>query len=601
MTNITKTNVEQWSEKGHLYATYLLFFLLPFSNLHPVAVVLWCISWLFARIFSTKKIEQRKQQKKEKKIAVYLFLAFVLLHFGSMFWSGDVLLGLKQVEVKLSIIILTLALLFTAKPSSGISKVPKVYFLGSLFSIIIFLLALVFDYCFSDTLKYQLDVINFDVYINEYMHPAYLTLNLILPFFLYIISVKSYSKFKICLLLAYYFALGLFVYLAESRTGLINFTLCTAIMLIVYGRKYIGNIKTMILMIVLVASLVGVFLTMPKFKNIFDDSEHISLSDPRKILWSTAVDMSKERPLLGYGIGVSKEKFVEACEDTAIYNAQFRKLNVHNQYLEIALESGYLSLLLLLASLYFFAIAASKNRRQVLFAFSVLAVSMFFESMLLRIAGVSTFVALVYYINCLDDEEQDFRQIAHSKLLSCLIFAVIALFSLVLFLKNYSGKLDMDSTNPNTYASKIYSVVENEDLPQGYPAEWTSDVKACKYDSTSQASLWSGNAYMLNNIYPTDLKEGEELSLSVYCYVSPDFDGEWVKASIEREFEESFGSSHYDLDKKGTWQKLELIVNNTTGKMSAYLYFCKHNSNTFKDLKGYVLFAYPQILVENKE
>ncbi|MDA3853606.1 MAG: hypothetical protein PF444_05130, partial [Bacteroidales bacterium] len=97
-----------------------------------------------------------------------------------------------------------------------------------------------------------------------------------------------------------------------------------------------------------------------------------------------------------------------------------------------------------------------------------------------------------------------------------------------------------------------------------------------------------------------NLKEGEGLVFSTYCFVSEDFNGTWVRASIDRKGQGNIAKSYYDMSQKGTWQKLEVSVSNQTGEMPAYHYFCKENCNSFKNLKGYVLFAYPQYIITKK-
>ena len=49
------------------------------------------------------------------------------------------------------------------------------------------------------------------------------------------------------------------------------------------------------------------------------------------------------------------------------------------------------------------------------------------------------------------------------------------------------------------------------------------------------------------------------------------------------------------MESKGTWQKLELEVKSTGGISNFFLYFSKFGVNNFDNLKGYVIFAYPEV------
>lgn len=115
-------------------------------------------------------------------------------------------------------------------------------------------------------------------------------------------------------------------------------------------------------------------------------------------------------------------------------------------------------------------------------------------------------------------------------------------------------------------------------------------------DSTSNASAANGNSYSYTQIGSKNVKSDDSTSMSVYCYVSEDFNGEWVRLSYERTSSD-FGEKYYDLNEKGTWQKLELTTCCTSGNIAAFLYLSKYGVDDFSKLTGYVIFAYPQVIV----
>ncbi len=118
-----------------------------------------------------------------------------------------------------------------------------------------------------------------------------------------------------------------------------------------------------------------------------------------------------------------------------------------------------------------------------------------------------------------------------------------------------------------------------------------------KMDSTCIASTWSNNAYSYTDI--SLLFQGDSIELyknycaSVYCFVSKDFNGEWAHISVEGRVQ-GITSHEYDFNKKGTWQKLQIDFNVNSGIPHVYLYWSKYEETNFKNLKGYVIFAYPE-------
>ncbi len=118
------------------------------------------------------------------------------------------------------------------------------------------------------------------------------------------------------------------------------------------------------------------------------------------------------------------------------------------------------------------------------------------------------------------------------------------------------------------------------------------DAKGYLMDKTCEADTWKGNAYSFSQVGNAKADSGDILITSSYCYVSDDFNGNWVRlyvSSIPRR------NYYYDIKNKGIWQRLNIIHQfNKDESISGYLYWAKYNSTTFDSLQGYVIFAYPQ-------
>jgi hypothetical protein len=120
----------------------------------------------------------------------------------------------------------------------------------------------------------------------------------------------------------------------------------------------------------------------------------------------------------------------------------------------------------------------------------------------------------------------------------------------------------------------------------------------CKMDRACYASTWNNNAYSFTNI--SSLFQGDSITsknefyyASVYCYVSKDFDGSWARISTEGEVSGK-NIKEYDLNKKGIWQKLSICFTNKGRISPVYLYWAKNSVIDFSNLKGYIIFAYPE-------
>jgi len=122
-----------------------------------------------------------------------------------------------------------------------------------------------------------------------------------------------------------------------------------------------------------------------------------------------------------------------------------------------------------------------------------------------------------------------------------------------------------------------------------------------KMDSTCDASIWNNNAYSFTNISiffnsDTITTNNKFYYASVYCYVSKDFDGTWARISAQGEVSGKV-IQEYDLSKKGVWQKLSVCFKNNGNISPVYLYWAKYNVSDFSNLKGHVIFAYPEYLI----
>lgn len=167
---------------------------------------------------------------------------------------------------------------------------------------------------------------------------------------------------------------------------------------------------------------------------------------------------------------------------------------------------------------------------------------------------------------------------------------------------NTYNKIWSTNINPKDpdsgWATRIYQTIfpltgDNvEIVPKG--------AKGCLMDKFVNASTWSGNASMFNVIGNDSVEIGDFILASVYCYVSEDFNGDWVRISAEGNTS-GIKQDYYDMNSKNTWQKLQISISCFDGIAPVYLYFRKNGVTDFSSLKGYVIFAYPKYKVIKKD
>lgn len=152
-----------------------------------------------------------------------------------------------------------------------------------------------------------------------------------------------------------------------------------------------------------------------------------------------------------------------------------------------------------------------------------------------------------------------------------------------------------DSRDPDTgwgvgFHKTVYPLTgENVEIVPPY-------CKGFLLDRTCFQNTWGGNAYSYTNafLYNSNLEKRDSIQTSVFCYVSEDFNGDWVLIALTNNSPKWIGSYQYDMKRKGTWQKLSINKYCEPGTISQYLYFCKYGVTDFKELTGYVIFACPE-------
>ena len=120
----------------------------------------------------------------------------------------------------------------------------------------------------------------------------------------------------------------------------------------------------------------------------------------RVLVWQQAIQLIKEKPILGYTPGDVNDKLYASYKENELTGALENKLNAHNQFLQTSLGIGVIGLLILLSLILFPIINGIKTKNVLIIFFSfLLFLNFIVESMLQTSAGTLFFTFFIGLFN----------------------------------------------------------------------------------------------------------------------------------------------------------------------------------------------------------
>ncbi|MCG8411682.1 MAG: O-antigen ligase family protein [Bacteroidales bacterium] len=191
-----------------------------------------------------------------------------------------------------------------------------------------------------------------------------------------------------------------FIYLLASRAGYIT-------LVVIFFIHFIYRLKQGASRIIIVSTFVVLVIGLTFFvsfnrrihKNIIE-IENIALgnftlnkkSDIRLWLWKAGLETIKENPW-GIGTGDAKKVLDKKYETYNLKKLQGKHLNSHNQFIDEGVKLGYMGIIFMFSWMFYALYYAARRKNYLFFNFIlILFINMFFEVILVRIAGVSFFV-----------------------------------------------------------------------------------------------------------------------------------------------------------------------------------------------------------------
>jgi O-antigen ligase len=391
-------NLKTKYQDYHPYFLMVFLFLLPFAVLHNIILVVWLLTF----ILFGNPLNAYRQNFKEiwHFIPIIIFAIYVLYYF----FSKNTFEAAQSIERKLGLLLFPL-LIWTHRYSS--KEIRKILFVFVLACIITSLI------CICNALyKYFIDGVAHFFYMefSIFLHPSYAAMYAILAIAIIAIDLfynqQSRTTRLIYTIILLFLTISILLY--SSKMGLLSFSILMPLFtfLVLIKRK---AYKTIVLLVMsfLVFMPIAYKLVPKPFERIKTaltvtasyqtvDQGTSESTGVRILIWKKAITKIKENLWLGVSPGDADDKLLEAYAEGQMDGANQKKLNAHNEFLQITLGLGILGLFayIMLFIIGFYQAFLYKNR--LLNIFLVLIILNFLvESMLQRQAGILFFACFL--------------------------------------------------------------------------------------------------------------------------------------------------------------------------------------------------------------
>lgn len=325
-------------------------FSLPFSHIFPVftAPYIMLTFWFFEG-----NLHKKIRQIYEIKAFRYLFLLF-LLHVISLFWSEDLHEGVRILKIYFSIIVALFV--FYTSIQSKYRKWILYGFLSAMFISEVIVYGVYFEFWhFEGVLPTN---------PSPFMHHISYSIFLAVTIFLLLWQILDRTLHPLLRILETLFLISstINLFMNVGRTGQLGFAIAFFVFIIIYFKL---SIKSFILTLsILLTLFYGAYEVSPNFQSRI----HQAKQDIENILnknysgsWGLRIVMKKvgweilqDHPLLGVGAGDVKKEFQAYLKNSNFPSGGFlsRLGHVHDQFFQIALQTGIIGLFIFVLFLY---------------------------------------------------------------------------------------------------------------------------------------------------------------------------------------------------------------------------------------------------------
>ena len=340
------------------------------------------------------------QFSKEKIRFILPYTIFFIVTVIGLLYSEDQSNAFKNIEVKLSFLFFPILFLFSKFDYRGTANnALKSFVVGSLFAVVLGLVKAGLNTYETGSFKPF-----FYGDIALYHHNSYTSLYY--NFVVIIMYVASLAPRKGLYLAPFraFLGIGLFtliIIMLGSKAGILTIGLVHIAAMgywVFQHKRYTQGIASIILF---GGISLGAYLFSPtlqtRINEVFsslskENTEHSS-SSTRLVTWSTGIEIIKENPIMGVGIGDAQIELNKKYNEKEHYDLSKRNLNPHNQFIQTQIASGLIgSLAFLFALFHHFKLAFREKLWIYIGLVCLFAINNFFESMLEKQDGVVFFM-----------------------------------------------------------------------------------------------------------------------------------------------------------------------------------------------------------------
>ena len=401
--------IQHYKEQLFSFAFFLMFVLVLFPT-NIKSIVIACFSVIMLIYIYNEKL----------KFDLNYFIlnaTIYLLLLLSVAYSEDLDFSIKKLETMVSLFVFPFIFSFFSKQNGYLliqkinnSKRFLIYYISA-----VLILNLVFfttfwfgEFTFFDTIKHYPYLI--DNKLGKYdIHSIYMSMHICVSIIFSLIILMKNTNKKIILFLVVAALTQIFFLLVLNKKG----PILSLIVIIAFYIIYRGNRLSKFIFITSLVLLSITISTSTKnrsqFKELFsindiEESEATS-TNIRYTIYKYALEIFKEQPLFGYGVGDSKNELLNVYKKNSLVLYE-KEYNTHNQYLSFLLSIGLVGFLLISSSL-FYLLRQGLKQSNFLFLgiFLFYLIEMFSENILERENGVIFYSFFVCLFQILKTED----------------------------------------------------------------------------------------------------------------------------------------------------------------------------------------------------
>lgn len=569
------------------------FYALAFSVPLPLDVSKFVlILWFLVFIIGAKK----NLQFGRRLIPAIVILAIYVLLLISAFYSEEPGLVFKRIfGPALPLFIFAICSVINAE-SFDFSKVLKCFVLGNFVNIIFLFMFLFWSLFYENKVELYVDFSRFTTEILSYFtHRTYSGFNIVIA----IISIVYLFRKNLIEREDYFFYLTFvamslfFIVFNNSRVMSLSLILIFSSFLLTQNYSKKRFLAAAIFLLMVIGSL---FFTNNRFSSSLKEivTSEKSFEDPRTDIWAGMLEVIKESPYIGLGCANYEKTLFEKYGDINCLYCRVYELGPHNQFLELWAEIGFVGPLFLIVFFISLWYVVKNKEKRLFFGLSSVVMLLFFifESAIYRYSGSLSVGFLLFLLsNHTFDEDKSRLGIRRMRVVNfCLIFlslvSVLGMFFCLREVKKETVVLGRFKE-----AGKVWEKL---------PIDCSDKIVAAVVDknvNNKYCYAYEGNSYFYRRVaFSNNCKQKESKVFSVDCYVSDDFEGEWVRINTEtynRNGIKEDVNCYYDMGNKGIWQNLKFEI--PEGRQVLFLYVKRQNSESFRGMDGFVVYANPKI------